>query len=180
MPLILGGEHSITPEIINTLAKKYNEITIIHFDAHSDLRNEFYGNKNSHACAMKRCLDNDNVNIISIGIRSSSQEEVDFKDQCDRVKWVNNVSDIVGKNIYISFDVDVFDSSIMPATGTPEPGGLFWNQAIYYLNQITKYNNIIGIDVVEFSPIENIKAYDFMIAKLVYKLIGFSKRDKYE
>ena len=68
----------------------------------------------------------------------------------------------------------------MPATGTPEPGGLFWNQAIYYLNQITKYNNIIGIDVVEFSPIENIKAYDFMIAKLVYKLIGFSKRDKYE
>ncbi len=180
IPIFIGGEHSITIDIINVLSKKYDKLTIIHFDAHSDLRDEYNGNKYSHACSMRRCLENKNVEIISIGIRSSSIEEIEYKNK--NVIWLDDLrklSNLINnKNVYVSFDVDVFDSGLMPATGTPEPGGLNWETIISTFNSISKNSNIIGADIVEFAPIKNLKAYDFTIAKLIYKLIGYTHESR--
>ena len=135
-PLVFGGEHSITPGSIKPFAKKYDEITLLHFDAHADLRESYQGEKFSHASAIKRCLDYKNLKVVSFGIRNLSKEEMDFyNDNRDRIEifwgkdkqtWDLSQLDkfFKNKNVYITFDVDGFDSSIMPATGTPEPGGM--------------------------------------------------------
>ena len=136
-PLTLGGEHSITPGCIIPFAKKYKKILLLHFDAHADLRQSYNGEKFSHASAIRRCLDHKNVSVVSFGIRNISQSEIPFlKKNSKRIKiywakdksrWnLNKFKNIIkNKDVYLTFDVDGFDSSIMPATGTPEPGGLF-------------------------------------------------------
>ena len=184
-PLILGGEHSITPAIIKSFKKNYSKLTIIQIDAHADLRNQYLGNKNSHACAMRRCLDYKNVNIISIGIRNICKEEFEFvKRNKNRIKifWSKDLSDknitkiknlVKNKNVYLTFDVDGFDSSLMPATGTPEPGGLFWNDTLDILKTIFKNSNVIGADVNELAPKQNLHACDFLTAKLIYKMLSY-------
>ena len=184
-PIILGGEHSITPAIIKSFKKSYSNLTIIQIDAHADLRNQYLGNKNSHACAMRRCLDFKNVNIIGIGIRNISKEEFEFaKRNKNRIKifWSKDLSKkniakiknlIKNKNVYLTFDVDGFDSSLMPATGTPEPGGLFWNDTLAILKSIFKNSNVIGADINELAPKKNLHACDFLTAKLIYKMLSY-------
>tara|TARA_E500000178_G_C16949405_1_gene720486 strand:- start:270 stop:1151 length:882 start_codon:yes stop_codon:yes gene_type:complete len=186
LPLVLGGEHSLTPGSIKPLAEKYNELTILHFDAHADLREEYEGEKFSHACAIKRCLDFDNVKVVSFGIRNISASEMKFynnnRDRIeifwskDKKKWdLNNLKKFFNqKNVYITFDVDSFDSSIMPATGTPEPGGLLWDDVLPILKKVCQMSNITGVDINELAPIKNFNSYNFLVAKLAYKILSYT------
>ena len=183
-PITLGGEHSITAGCIVPFVKKYKKICILHFDAHADLRENYNGEKFSHASAMRRCLDYKNVSIISFGIRNISQDEIPFlkKNKSrinifwakDKAKWDFKKFKrlIKNKTVYLTFDVDGLDSSIMPATGTPEPGGLLWDEALNIIKIATKNSNIVGADVNELAPIKGFNSYNFLVAKLVYKILS--------
>ncbi len=194
-PLTLGGEHSITPGCIAPFAKKYKELCILHFDAHADLRESYNGEKFSHASAIKRCLDYKNVSVISFGIRNISLNEIPYlKKNSSRVNifWAKDKKKwnfkkfkklIKNKIVYLTFDVDGLDSSIMPATGTPEPGGLFWDETLKIIKIAAKNSNIVGADINELSPIKGFNSYNFLAAKLAYKIISYSfefiKKSKY-
>ena len=185
-PLVLGGEHSITPGSIKPFTRKYEEITLLHFDAHADLRESYQGEKFSHASAIKRCLDHKNVKVVSFGIRNLSQLEMDFynnnRDRIeifwgkDKKKWDLTILDKLfkDKNVYITFDVDGFDASVMPATGTPEPGGLFWEDVLPIIKKVCKISNVIGADINELAPIKNFDSYNFLVAKLAYKILSYT------
>jgi agmatinase len=185
-PLVFGGEHSITPGSIKPLVNKYDEITLLHFDAHADLRESYLGEKFSHASAIKRCLDFENVKVVSFGIRNLSQGEMNFyKDNRDRIeifwskdkkKWDLSLLDKFFKNkkVYITFDVDGFDSSIMPATGTPEPGGLMWEDVLPIIKKVCQISKIVGADINELAPIKNFDSYNFLVAKLAYKILAYT------
>ena len=184
-PITLGGEHSITPGCIAPFIKKYKNLCLLHFDAHADLRESYNGEKFSHASAIKRCLDNKNVSVISFGIRNISQSEILYlKKNSYRVKifWAKDKAKwnlkkfkqlIKNKNVYLTFDVDGLDSSIMPATGTPEPGGLFWDETLNIIKIATKNSNIVGADINELSPIKGFNSYNFLVAKLAYKILSY-------
>tara|TARA_Y100000992_G_scaffold101659_1_gene66040 strand:+ start:433 stop:1314 length:882 start_codon:yes stop_codon:yes gene_type:complete len=184
-PIIFGGEHSITPGSIRPFVKKYNEITLLHFDAHADLRESYNGEKFSHASAIKRCLDFKNVKVVSFGIRNLSRTEMNFYENNrnrieifwgkDKKEWkLDRLENIFkNKNIYITFDVDGFDSSIMPATGTPEPGGLLWEDVLPIIKKVCQISNIIGADINELAPIKNFDSYNFLVAKLAYKILSY-------
>ena len=184
-PMTLGGEHSITPGCIAPFTKKFKNICLLHFDAHADLRDSYNGEKYSHASAIRRCLDYPNVSVISFGIRNISKEEIPFlKRNSKRIKifWAKDKSKwdlnkfkrfIKNKNVYITFDVDGLDSGIMPATGTPEPGGLFWDETLNILRIAAKNSNIVGADLNELSPIKGFNSYNFLAAKLVYKILSY-------
>ncbi len=184
-PLTLGGEHSITPGCILPFAKKYKKIFLLHFDAHADLRESYNGEKFSHASAIRRCLDHKNVSVISFGIRNISKSEMVYlKKNSSRInifwakdknKWnLNKFKKMIkNKNVYLTFDVDGFDSSIMPATGTPEPGGLFWDETLKIIKIAVKNSNIVGADINELSPIKGFNSYNFLVAKLVYKILSY-------
>ena len=185
-PLVLGGEHSLTPGAIRPFVKKFERIFLLHFDAHADLRDSYNKNKFSHASAIRRCLDNPNVNVVSFGIRNISSSEISFLKKNkkrmkifwakDKLKWnLNEFKKIIkNKKVYITFDVDGLDSSLMPATGTPEPGGLFWDETINIIKIASQYGDIVGGDVNELSPIKGFDSYNFLAAKLVYKIISYS------
>ena len=184
-PLTLGGEHSITAGCIEPFVKSYKNVTILQFDAHADLRNSYNNQKYSHASAMRRCLDFKNVNLISIGIRNISKEEIPFlKKNTGRIKifWAKDQKKwnlkyfkklIKNKNVYLTFDVDGLDSSIMPATGTPEPGGLFWYETLSLIKTTFKNANVIGADINELAPIKGFNSYNFLVAKLAYKILTY-------
>ena len=184
-PLTLGGEHSITPGCIEPFTKNFKNLCILHFDAHADLRQSYNGEKFSHASAIRRCLDHKNVSIISFGIRNISGSEVKYLNKNkSRIKifWAKDKSKwnlqsfkkhIKNKNVYLTFDVDGFDSSIMPATGTPEPGGLFWDETLKILKIAAKNSNIVGGDINELSPIKGFNSYNFLVAKLAYKILSY-------
>ena len=184
-PLTLGGEHSITPGCIEPFTKNFKKICILHFDAHADLRQSYNGEKFSHASAIRRCLDYKNVSIISFGIRNISGSEVKYLNKNksrikifwakDKNKWnlQSFKKHIKNKNVYLTFDVDGFDSSIMPATGTPEPGGLFWDETLNILKIAAKNSNIVGGDINELSPIKGFNSYNFLVAKLAYKILSY-------
>jgi len=184
-PLTLGGEHSITPGCIVPFAKKYKKLLLLHFDAHADLRQNYNGEKFSHASAIRRCLDYKNVSVVSFGIRNISQSEIPFlKKNSRRIKiywakdknrWnLNKFKNIIkNKNVYLTFDVDGFDSSIMPATGTPEPGGLFWDETLNIIKIAAKNSNIVGADINELAPIKGFNSYNFLVAKLAYKILSY-------
>jgi len=185
-PLVLGGEHSLTAGSIKPFIKKFGKICLLHFDAHADLRNSYNGNKFSHASAIRRCLDNPNVSVISFGIRNISLNEMSYLKKNkkriiifwakDKLKWnLNKFKKIIkNKNIYLTFDVDGMDSSIMPATGTPEPGGLFWDETMKIIKIAANSSNIVGGDINELSPIKGFNSYNFLAAKLAYKIISYS------
>ena len=185
-PLILGGEHSLTPGAIRPFIKKFGKICLLHFDAHADLRNSYNGNKFSHASAIRRCLDNPNVNVVSFGIRNISSSEISFLNKNkkrinifwakDKLKWnLNKFKKIIrNKKVYLTFDVDGLDLSLMPATGTPEPGGLFWNETIKIIKIAAQSSNIVGADINELAPIKGFDSYNFLVAKLAYKIIAYS------
>ncbi len=184
-PLTLGGEHSITAGCIEPFVKSYKNVTILQFDAHADLRNSYNNQKYSHASAMRRCLDFKNVNLISIGIRNISKEEIPFlKKNTGRIKifWAKDQKKwnlkyfkkiIKNRNVYLTFDVDGLDSSIMPATGTPEPGGLFWYETLSLIKTTFKNANVIGADINELAPIKGFDSYNFIVAKLAYKILSY-------
>ena len=184
-PMTLGGEHSITPGCIRPFIKKFDKLCLLHFDAHADLRQSYNGNKFSHASAIRRCLDYKNVSVISFGIRNISSSELTYLKKNkkrinifwakDKKKWNLNLFKklIKNKNVYITFDVDGFDSSLMPATGTPEPGGLFWDETIEIIKIASKYSEIVGGDINELAPIKGFPGYNFLAAKLAYKILSY-------
>jgi len=184
-PITFGGEHSITPGCINPFVKKYKKLCLLHFDAHADLRESYNGNKFSHASAIKRCLDYKNVSVISFGIRNISAREIPCLKKNysrinifwakDKMKWnLNKFKKMIkGKTVYLTFDVDGLDSSIMPATGTPEPGGLLWDETLNIIKIASKNSNIVGADINELAPIKGFNSYNFLVAKLAYKILSY-------
>ena len=184
-PMTFGGEHSITPGCIAPFTKKYKDICLLHFDAHADLRESYNGEKFSHASAIRRCLDYPNVSVISFGIRNISQSEITFLKKNssrinifwakDKSKWnLNKFKKLIkNKTVYLTFDVDGLDSSIMPATGTPEPGGLLWDETLNIIRIAAKNSKIVGADINELSPIKGFNSYNFLVAKLAYKILSY-------
>ena len=184
-PMTFGGEHSITPGCIEPFSKRYKKICILHFDAHADLRESYNGQKFSHASAIRRCLDYPNISIISFGIRNISQSEILYlKKNSSKIKifWAKDKTKwdlkkfkklIKNKTVYLTFDVDGLDSRIMPATGTPAPGGLFWDETLEIIKIAAKNSKIVGADINELSPIKGFNSYNFLVAKLAYKILSY-------
>lgn len=180
IPLMFGGEHSITFGSVSAFKKKYaREFSVLQLDAHSDLRDEFEGTKFHHGAVMRRIVEDLRLPATQVGIRSMSQEESEFDKESKKTniffgkKFSNEeVLSTLKDNVYITLDLDVFDPSIMPAVGTPEPGGLFWDDVLGLIREIAKTKNIIGVDIVELSPIPGMIAPDFFAAKIAYKIIG--------
>lgn len=187
-PVVLGGDHSVSHGVIQALAKRFEKFSVLQLDAHADLRDEYQGSKWSHACIGRRVVELKHARLVQIGIRSLSREEADVvkrkpenlfsvsaaalqEDPQAGLKALKHLQDPV----YITIDVDAFDPSIMPATGTPEPGGLNWYQTLSLLHQTFKHHDVLGCDVVELAPLPGSVAPDFLTAKLVYKLIGYWK-----
>jgi agmatinase len=185
-PLTLGGEHSITAGSIRPFVKKYPNLAILHFDAHADLRDGYGGEFYSHAAALRRVMDNPIKTLISCGIRNISAGEIPYlESNKDRIKihfakdkrnW--NIAEIVaplkGRPVYLTFDIDGFDSSLMQATGTPEPGGIMWEDALDIIRAAGKISNIVGADLVELAPVKTLHSCDFLAAKLCYKMLAYS------
>ena len=184
-PITFGGEHSITPGCIDPFTKKFKDICLLHFDAHADLRESYNGEKFSHASAIRRCLDYSNVSVISFGIRNISQSEIPFLKKNssridifwakDKSKWnLNKFKKLIkNKTVYLTFDVDGLDASIMPATGTPEPGGLLWDETLNIIKIAAKNSKIVGADINELAPIKGFNSYNFLVAKLAYKILSY-------
>lgn len=178
--VLLGGEHTVSLGAIQAHAEFFNNISILHLDAHSDMRDSYEGEKYSHACIMARVKEI-TENIISVGVRSTDSSELkNIKKQNTfyasyihhSKDWFKKAVKRLSENVYISIDLDVFDSSIMPSTGTPEPGGLGWYEVLDLLEIVSKNKNIVGFDVVELCPSKNDKSPDFLAAKLIYKLLS--------
>lgn len=177
---IFGGEHSVSIGTIRAFNECFNDLTVVQIDAHADLRKEYDGSTCNHACAVYEASQN--TNLIQVGIRSMDILEKSVMDP-DKVffahemaiddYWMENAIDLMGKNVFITFDLDAFDPSIMPATGTPEPGGLLWYETLDFLKKIFKQKNVVGFDIVELCPNENDKSSDFLAAKLYYKMLGY-------
>ena len=181
-PLILGGEHSITPAAVGAVAAKYPGLSVLQIDAHADLRDSFMGTPHSHACAMRRTLEF--APTTQVGIRSLSTEEAaaapslqtqifyDFNMR-QNADWIDRVVDSLSETVYISIDVDGFDPAIMPATGTPEPGGLSWYEALTLLRRVIERRTVVGCDIVELCPMAGNVAPNFLCAKLIYKILSY-------
>jgi agmatinase len=179
IPVVLGGEHSITPYAVKACAEKYKDLSVLQFDAHADLRDKFKGRKDNHACVMRRVLEI--CPAVQVGIRSMSKECWDFAQKTGQIKkihWaeklelVEKIDTQLSKNVYITIDLDVFDPSVLPATGTPEPGGMFWYEVLDILKDVCATKNVVGFDVMELSPRKGENVSDFTAAKLIYKLMG--------
>ena len=179
VPVILGGEHSITPYAIKAFAEKYKNLSVLLFDAHADLRDKYQGSKQNHACVTRRVLEI--CPAVQVGLRNISQEGNEFAKktgQLKKIHWAEHleaaeqITTQLSNNVYISFDVDAFDPAIMPNTGTPEPGGLLWHEAIDILKAVCREKNVVGFDVTELAPRKGEIAPDFTVAKLVYKIMG--------
>ena len=168
--MTLGGDHSLTPTLFEPWANE--GVDIIQFDAHCDLRDKYDGSKTSHACAMRRCMEiNDKTNLYRFGIRNTSKSEAQYiKDNKHRIS-TNIIPE--NKKLYLTFDVDAFDISLMPATGTPEPGGLLWDETLNIIKIAAKNSNIVGADINELSPIKGFNSYNFLVAKLAYKILSY-------
>ena len=175
-----GGEHSVSIGVIKAFYEKYPDLTVLQLDAHADLRSSYEGTDYNHACAVHDA--GNNANLIQVGIRSMDSSEKPYlnKDKCffaediyGTTDWMDKSIDLMTDNVYLTIDLDVFDPSIMPSTGTPEPGGLNWNTVIRYLRKVFESKNVVGFDIVELAPIDGFKAADFLVAKLYYKLLSY-------
>lgn len=177
----LGGEHSISYGAAKAHIEHFTNLNILHLDAHTDRREEFEDNKFSHACTLRR-ISELNPDIVSIGIRSLDISELQYLDEkkvfyaediFHSMSWVEDVVKLLQPNVYLTFDLDVFDPAIMPSTGTPEPGGMYWYQVLNLLKEVIQARNLVGCDVVELSPNDQNKAPDFLAAKLIYKILSY-------
>jgi len=178
--VVIGGEHSVSIGSIRAYARKYKDLTVLQLDAHSDLRDEYNGSKYNHACVMARARQF--CPVVQVGIRSMDSSEkksmqkqnVFFaKDIYNNRDWIPKAVSKLSDSVYITIDLDVFDPSIMPSTGTPEPGGLFWYDVLAILKAVFEKTNVVGFDVVELSPDSRNKAPDFLAAKLIYKALTY-------
>jgi agmatinase len=183
---VLGGEHTISQAPIKAHLEKYPDLSVVQFDAHADLRDTYGGSKFSHACVMARvCEFMDPTRVVQVGIRALSPEEAEFIRSSGvntfyahqiraAENWVASVLPKLSQHVYVTFDVDAFDPSIMPSTGTPEPNGLFWSETMKLLRVIGEQKTIVGIDVVEFAPNKGMQHPDYTAAKLTYKLLNYA------
>lgn len=180
IPIILGGEHSLSLIPVKSAKEAYPDLSVLQFDAHADLRDKYQGTKQSHACAARRILEI--CPIVQVGIRNISKEEWDFvnsKGQLNNIHFMQKTIDIkkilsqLSEHVYITFDVDVFDPSIMPSTGTPEPGGMLWDDVLNIFREVYREKTIVGADFVELMPIRGLVAPDYTVAKLIYRTMGF-------
>ena len=179
----IGGEHSISYPVIRAYAEKFPNLTVLQLDAHADLQETYEGDPWSHACVMARVIEIEEIDkIVSVGIRSISGLEksnlmrtIPFfaHDLFNSDEWMNEVAGQLENPVYITIDLDVFDSSIMPSTGTPEPGGLNWHQVTQFLKKVIQQKNVVGFDIVELCPNSTNPAPDFLAAKLLYKLLSY-------
>jgi len=179
IPFVLGGEHLITLAGVMAAKEKYKDLSVLQLDAHPDLRDEYLGQKFSHACVMRR-IQELGVPVVACGIRSIDCDVDEFikKGKIKNIFYasklpVQKILNSLSKNIYLTFDFDFFDCSIMPAVGTPQPGGFFWSETIDLLKKICQRKNIVAADFVELCPIPGFIAPDFLAAKLIYKVITF-------
>jgi agmatinase len=182
-PILLGGEHALTIGAIAAVARRRKNFSVLQFDAHADLRDEYEGTRFSHACVGRRIAER--ARLVQIGIRSLSAEEASYLKSASSVTvgyaaelqrdplLVARLLQQLQDPVYITIDLDVFDPSIMPATGTPEPGGLDWYAVINLLRTVCEDHEVIGADVVELAPLPGQVAPDFLAAKLIYKLVGY-------
>ena len=175
-----GGEHSISIGIIKAFYEKYNNLTVLQIDAHTDLRPSYLSSQYNHACALYDA--NKNTNLIQVGIRSMDISEkenmnrgnVFFAEKMyQNSSWMQQSITKMTNDVYITLDLDAFDPSIMPSTGTPEPGGMLWNDMIVFLKKVFTQKNVVGFDIVELAPIENMVAPNFLVAKLYYKMLSY-------
>ena len=175
-----GGEHSISIGLIKAFYEKYNKLTVLQLDAHTDLRPTYEGSAYNHACAVYDASLH--TNLIQVGIRSMDSSEKKYlnRQKCffaqdikGQQNWMTDSIDLMTDEVYITLDLDVFDSSIMPSTGTPEPGGLNWYEVTQYLKKVFSEKEVVGFDIVELSPSENNRAPDFLAAKLYYKMLSY-------
>jgi agmatinase len=181
-PIVLGGEHSITSPVVAAVAAKHPGVSVLQIDAHADLRDTYMGTRFNHACAMRRVLEH--APCTQVGIRSLSTEEAmalpvlqtrifyDINMRQDR-NWIDAVVKSLGDKVYITIDVDGLDPAIMPATGTPEPGGLSWHELLSLLRAVISARTVVGCDIVELSPLPGVAAPNFLCAKLVYKILTY-------
>ncbi|MCH3885091.1 agmatinase [Tenacibaculum aquimarinum] len=177
---VFGGEHSVSIGTIRAFNECFNNLTVLHIDAHADLRKEYEGSKCNHACAVYEA--NQNTNLVQVGIRSmdiSEKREMNLDkvffahDMAVNEDWMEDVIDQLTENVFITFDLDALDPSIMPSTGTPEPGGLFYYETLEFLKQVFEQKNVVGFDMVELCPNKNEKSSDFLAAKLFYKMLSY-------
>ena len=185
-PFVLGGEHALTAGAIRPFTARHKDLVVVQFDAHADLRDGYQGQNFSHAAAMRRVLDHPNVSLVSIGIRAISKAEAEFyqsnRDRIaiyyaqDQARWdpQEMASRLRGRPVYITFDIDALDAGVMPATGTPTPGGLSYGQALAILRDVSRSGDVVGADLVEFAPIAGLHAYDYTAAALAYKMLSYA------
>lgn len=182
IPVMLGGEHSITLGAVQAVAEKYPKLTVLQFDAHADLRDRYQKTPYNHACVARRVAEF--CDLVQVGIRSMSREEGEFlpescvksysaDDVFKHPNWAETAAQSLKGDVYVTIDLDVFDPSVMPATGTPEPGGLFWRDVLGLLRLVSRKCAVRGFDVVELAPLPGIVAPDFMAAKLIYRFMGY-------
>lgn len=178
----VGGEHSISFAPIKAHAEQFPNLSVLQLDAHADLQDAYEGNPWSHASVMARVLELPLASIVSVGIRSMSYEELKnlnpshtfFSHKLDASnEWMHKAINLLSENVYITLDLDVFDSSIMPSTGTPEPGGLDWDQVTNLIRLVAETKNIVGFDLVELCPSKVNVAPDYLAAKLIYKILSY-------
>ncbi|WP_452227467.1 agmatinase [Lacinutrix cladophorae] len=177
---IFGGEHSVSIGTVRAFHEMYPNLTVLQLDAHADLRKEYDGSTCNHACAMYEASQN--TNLIQVGIRSMDIMEKSVMD-VDKTyfahemavddTWMDTAVDQMTENVFITIDLDAFDPSIMPSTGTPEPGGLLWYETLEFLKQIFEEKNVVGFDIVELCPNKLDKSSDFLAAKLYYKMLSY-------
>ncbi len=175
---LFGGEHSISIGSIRAFNESFEDLTVVQLDAHADLRPEYEGSKCNHACALHEASKT--TNLIQVGIRSMDVSENEHMDE-NQVYFAHDLyedwqEDAIGQmtpNVFITIDLDAFDPSIMPSTGTPEPGGLFWYETLEFLRMMFKKKNVVGFDIVELCPNKDEKSSDFLAAKLYYKMLSY-------
>lgn len=180
LPVIIGGNHSVSIGSIKAFSEKYENLSVLQLDAHADLRMEYEGSKFNHACAMARAREY--AEVVQVGIRSMSLSELPYVER-DRIFYSHELyydkslyvraKEKLTENVYITIDLDVFDPSIMPSTGTPEPGGPDYFELMHFLRDVIREKNVVGFDVVELCPSETNKAPDFMAAKIIYQLLSY-------
>jgi len=179
-----GGDHSVSIGILKAFYEAYPDITILQLDAHTDLRPEYHGSRYNHACALHEASQN--AHLIQVGIRSMDVSELGYfnRDNCyfaeemyGNTGWMEDSISKMNEKVYITLDMDVFDPSIVPSTGTPEPGGLLWDVVIQYLRKVFDQKNVLGFDMVELAPVEGLHAPNFLAAKLYYKMLSYKFYD---
>jgi agmatinase len=182
---MIGGEHSVSAPVIKAHAEKFHDMSVLQIDAHADLRDTYDGTPHSHASIMARVVKDLRIPSVQVGIRSISADEVRLlntglptkifwaKDIVGKTDWIDSAIDSLTENVYLTIDIDGLDPSLVPTTGTPEPGGLGWYETLELIRRVAEKRRVVGMDLVEFSKLDNSDAPAFLCAKLVYKSLAY-------